>query len=176
MGRSPWSSHVDQFLQVGHILIVPTPLTPSQIPLFSPFLLGFCQRILYTCDMAAKNTLDHNCNSRLEQRQNQYINQWCYRHAIRRKKIENHPYFADLVTLLMFDDWQDHMNQHDLDIWRHCWQWSYHLELPLSGHHRRKLLNIIEGLQYRQQAYQQRKIKRQHIQARIQNRQQLAAV
>lgn len=103
------------------------------------------------------------------------IDRWCRSLGISRLKLEHHPYFEDVVTLLMFDSWQEHMNQRDRDIWQHCWQWSYQKEFPLSGHHRKRLLNIIDGLEYRHQAYQKRELKRQHIQARL-DRRQLAAV
>jgi hypothetical protein len=114
----------------------------------------------------------HEFNSN---RQNWAIDRWCRGLRISRIKLERHPHFEDVVTLLMFDSWQNHMNQSDRDIWRHCWQWSYHRQLPLSGHHKTRLLNIVDGLDYRHQAYEKRKLKRQHIKARL-DRRQLAAV
>lgn len=113
--------------------------------------------------MARKDLIAHNCNTQLEQRQNRAINRWCYRHKISRNKLETHPFFDDLVSLLMFDEWQQYMNSQDRKIWQHCWQWSYHRELPLSGHHRRKLTSIIDHILLRQQA-------QAHIQARIRQR------
>lgn len=108
-------------------------------------------------------------------RQNWAIDRWCSGVKISRTKLEQHPYVRDLATMLMFDAWQQYMNQSDHDIWRHCWQSLYHKEIPLSLHQKRKLLNITDGLEYRQQAYRTRELKRQHIQARI-TRKQLATV
>lgn len=109
------------------------------------------------------------------QRQDWRVEKWLRTLRISRTKLETHPYFEDVVTLLMFDSWQQHMNQSDTAIWTHCWQHCYHRELALSDYQKRKLIGIVNGLEYRYQAYKKRELKRQHIRARIE-RKKLAAV
>lgn len=91
----------------------------------------------------------HEFNSN---RQNWAIDRWCRDLEISRTKLERHPHFEDVVTLLMFDEWQQHMNSQDRSVWTHCWQWSYHRQFPLSGYHKTKLTQIIDHIGYRQQA------------------------
>jgi hypothetical protein len=94
-------------------------------------------------------------------RQNWAIDRWCRELKISRTKLEQHPYFEDVVTLLMFDEWQEHMTFIDRQIWTHCWQHSYHREYPLTQYHKNKLRSIVSHIQLRQTA-------QAHIQARKQ--------
>lgn len=100
---------------------------------------------------------------RFSRRQDWSIDRWCRGLRISRSKLEQHPYFEDMVTLLMFDSWQSFMTSRDKDIWQHCWQWSYHRQLPLSGYHRRKLTSIIDHIELRH-------IRQHHIEKRLQKR------
>lgn len=127
--------------------------------------------------MAAKDYQSHSYHQQQTRKQDWSIDRWCRNLKVSRRKIEQNPHYKDLATLLMFDQHQSWFNQEDERVWTHCWQWVYSKELPLSGYHKRKLIGIIQGIEYRQQAYQQRQIKRQHIQARIaRRRSKLAAV
>lgn len=109
--------------------------------------------------MAIQDYQSYHYHQRLHNRQDCAIDRWCRHLRVSRKKLETHPYFADIVTLLMFDDWQDSMSARDRAIWTHCWQWSYHKELPLSGYHRGKLTSIIDHIKLRQ-------IRQAHIEKR----------
>lgn len=112
-----------------------------------------------------------------ERRQDWSIDRLCRGLRISREKLEQHPHWSDVVTLLLFDPYHTWMNQEDHRVWTHCWQRTYWQELPLSPCHRQRLTHIIDGIEYRKQAYHQRQTKRQHIQARIaERRSQLAAV
>lgn len=108
-------------------------------------------------------------------RQDWAIDRWCRDLKISRKKLEQHPHIEDVATLLMFDHHDSWFNQEDQRIWTHCWQWCYHQERALSQYHKSKLIKIIEGIEFRRQAFGKRQLKRQHIQARIERR-KLAAV
>ncbi|CAB4137144.1 hypothetical protein UFOVP327_3 [uncultured Caudovirales phage] len=85
-----------------------------------------------------------------EQRQNQAIDRHCHRLKISRKKLETHPNITDLVTLMSFDQHQVWMTDKDQQIWRHTWAWVYHKELPLNTYHKRKLISILDSIEYRQ--------------------------
>lgn len=100
-------------------------------------------------------------------RQDWDIDAWCRKLKITRKKLETHPRIQDVALLLDFDSYQTLMNQKDADIWTHCWKWAYAKELALTKHHRRQLITIIDGIEFRQQRLN-------HIKAR-QNK-KLAAV
>ena len=115
--------------------------------------------------------------ARRERRQDWSIDRLCRGLRISRRKLEQHPHWSDVVTLLLFDPYHTWMNQEDHRVWTHCWQRTYWQELPLSPYHRQRLTHIIDGIEYRKQAYNQRQTKRQHIQARIaERRSRLAAV
>lgn len=115
--------------------------------------------------------------ARRERRQDWSIDRWCRGLRISRRKLEQHPHWSDVITLLLFDPYHTWMNQEDHRVWTHCWQRTYWQELPLSPYHRQRLTHIIDGIEYRQQAYNQRQTKRQHIEARIaERRSRLAAV
>jgi hypothetical protein len=100
---------------------------------------------------------------RKEAQQNWDVSCWLRTRGLSRKKIESHPHFDDIVTLLMFDHWQTHMTSKDLAIWTHCWSWSYSKQLPLSQYHKRKLQSIVDHIELRQ-------LRLKHIQARQTNR------
>jgi hypothetical protein len=99
-----------------------------------------------------KDARSHHYHEFHGNRQNWAIDRWCRDKKISRTKLERHPHFEDVVTLLMFDSHQQLFNDKDRAVWTHCWQWSYHQELPLSGYHRKQLTNIINHIGYRQQA------------------------
>ena len=117
-----------------------------------------------------RDTQSHFYHQFNNNRQDWSIDRWCRRLGISRKKLESHPHIQDVATLLMFDQHQSWFNQEDERVWTHCWQRVYHWELPLSDYHKRRLIGIIQGIEYRRQAYQQRQIKRQHIQARLERK------
>ena len=125
--------------------------------------------------MATTDSHSHFYQLTQQRQANTAIDRWCRSLKVSRRRIERNPHFADLATLLMFDQHESWFNQEDKQIWTHCWQWVYSKELPLTLYHKRKLISIIDGIEYRHQAYKQRQRKRQHIQARLQRR-QLAAV
>jgi hypothetical protein len=85
-----------------------------------------------------------------ELKQNHAIERHCCRLKISRKKLETHPNIADLVTLVSFDEHQVWMTEKDQKIWTHSWNWVYHKELPLNEYHKRKLISILDSIQYRQ--------------------------
>lgn len=85
-----------------------------------------------------------------EVKQNSAIDRHCRTLKISRNKLETHPCIADLVTLISFDEHQTWMTEKDQQIWRHTWAWVYHKELPLSTYHKRKLISILDSIQYRQ--------------------------
>lgn len=116
----------------------------------------------------------HYYQHRQQVLQDHRLRQWCRKNGMSLKKIESHPHINDIATLLMFDEHEPWMNQEDTRIYKHCWQWSYEKEMALTNYHKSKLLGIITGIEYRRQAYQQRQLKRQHIQARSDKK--LAAV
>lgn len=87
---------------------------------------------------------------RQEIKQNRAIDQYCRGLKISRKKIESHPLIADVATLLAFDQHGMWMTEKDQQIWRHSWAWVYHKQLPLNTYHKRKLLSIIDSIEYRQ--------------------------
>jgi len=118
---------------------------------------------IYSIDMAISELLSPNSYQYAINRQDWAIDRWCRGFRISRKKLETHPYFEDVATLLMFDEWQTFMTTTDKDIWRHCWQWSYHKELPLSGYHKGKLVGILDHIELRQ-------IRQYHIEKRLQKR------
>jgi len=103
----------------------------------------------------------------ISNRQDWDIDAWCRKLKITRKKLETHPRIQDVALLLDFDSYQTLMNQKDTDIWTHCWKWVYTKELALTKHHRKQLITIIDGIEYRQQRLN-------HIQAR--KNKKLAAV
>lgn len=94
-----------------------------------------------------------------ESKQNHAIDAFCRRHKISRDKLENHPYIADIRTLLIFDQWQSLMTAKDRQIWTHAWQHLYHRERALTEYLQRRLISIVEGIEFRQQRLK-------HIQAR----------
>jgi hypothetical protein len=120
--------------------------------------------------MAQKNSQSSFYHQRRGNLQDWAIDRWCRQLKISRQKLEQHPHIADVATLLMFDEYDNWLNQQDSKIWQNCWQWVYFGEMPLNKHHRRQLLNIINGIEYRKQAFLQRQLKRQHIQARIEKK------
>lgn len=99
-----------------------------------------------------------------ESQQNSAVARHCRRLGITRKKLETHPHFNDLLTLMAFDQHQTWMTEKDQQIWRHTWQWVYRQELALTEYHRRKLRSIVDGIEFKQ-----RRLK--HIQARLDRRQ-----
>lgn len=110
-------------------------------------------------------------------RQNWRISSWARKNGMSLSKIENHPSISDVALLLEFDEHSTWFSQKDTEIWTHCWQWCYKHEHQLTKYHKRKLLSIIDGIEYRRQQYQGRLLKRQKIQARLQRKQnKLAAV
>jgi hypothetical protein len=117
--------------------------------------------------MAHKDPRSHHYHAFQNNRQDWSIDRWCRGLRIQRQRLEQHPYFGDVATLLMFDAWQSDMTSHDKGIWTHCWQWCYHKQLPLSNYHRRKLVSIVDHIELRQTRHN-------HIQQRIQKRQQSA--
>jgi hypothetical protein len=112
--------------------------------------------------------------SHQETRQNWRIGDWAGKNGLSLSKIENHPNIGDVAVLMEFDEHSIWFSPLDTEIWTHCWQWCYKHEHPLSRYHKRRLLSIIEGIEYRRQQYQGRLLKRQKIQARLQKK--LAAV
>lgn len=110
-------------------------------------------------------------------RQDQRASDWAKRNGFSWTKIQSHPFIEEIALLLEFDEHHIWFTQKDADIWTHCWQWCYKHEHQLTNYHRKKLLSIIDGIEYRRQQYQNRQLKRQHIQQRIAKRQnKLAAV
>ena len=85
-----------------------------------------------------------------ERRQDSAIERHCHTLKISRKKLESHPNITDLVTLMLFDQHDQWMTLKDQKIWRHTWNWVYHKELPLNTYHKRKLITILDSIQYRQ--------------------------
>lgn len=125
----------------------------------------------------SKDSQSHFYHQQQTQRQNWRISDWAKKQGLSVNKIENHPAISDVAVLLDFDQHSTWFTQKDTEIWTHCWQWCYKHEHPLTKHHKRKLLSIIEGIEYRRQQYQGRLLKRQRIQARLQRKQnKLAAV
>jgi hypothetical protein len=125
--------------------------------------------------MAHKDPRSHHYHAFQNNRQDWSIDRWCRGLRIQRQRLEQHPYFGDVATLLMFDAWQSWFNQQDKKIWTQCWIWSWQHKLPLKLYHKQQLLNILAGIEHRKQAFESRQRKRQHIQARIERR-KLAAV
>ena len=85
-----------------------------------------------------------------EQQQNRAIDRHCQRLRISRKKLQTHPCITDVATLSAFDQHQHWMTDKDQQIWRHTWAWVYHKELPLNTYHRRKLISILDSIEYQQ--------------------------
>jgi hypothetical protein len=98
-----------------------------------------------------------------ESRQDRAIDAFCRRHKISRSKLEQHPYLEDVHTMLKFDQWQSLMTAKDRQIWTHAWQHLYHRERALTEYLQRKLISIVEGIEFRQQRLK-------HIQARQQRK------
>lgn len=89
-----------------------------------------------------------------EKRQNGRI-AWHYKSlGITVAKIESHPCVADLRTLMDFDAYHVWMTDQDKQIYTHAWQWVYNKELPLTKYIKRKLLSIVENIEYKQQRLQ----------------------
>ena len=65
--------------------------------------------------------------------------------------------------MLIFDRWSSLMTAKDKQIWTHAWQHVYQKEQALTEYLRRKLISIVEGIEFRQ-----RRLK--HIQARQQRK------
>jgi uncharacterized UBP type Zn finger protein len=85
-----------------------------------------------------------------ERKQDAAIERHCRLLKISRKKLESHPNITDLVTLMSFDQHQTWMTEKDQKIWTHTWNWVYHKELPLNAYHQRKLISILDSIEYRQ--------------------------
>lgn len=98
-----------------------------------------------------------------ESRQDRAIDKFCTRHRISRAKLEQHPHIADVYTMLVFDRWSNLMTDKDRQIWTHAWQHIYHRENALTEYLRRKLVSIVEGIEFRQR-------RSKHIQARQQRK------
>jgi hypothetical protein len=98
-----------------------------------------------------------------EVRQNWRISDWARKHGLSLSKIQYHSNIANVALLLEFDEHSSWFSPKDTEIWTHCWQWCYTHEHELSKYHRRKLLSIIDSIEFRQQRLQ-------HIQARQQKK------
>lgn len=94
-----------------------------------------------------------------ESKQNKTIDAWCRHLGLDRRKVENHPNIPDVRTLLDVRGFWPRMNERDQNIWKMVWKQVYEHEYPLSTWHKKKLLTIVDGIEYRDQALA-------HIQAR----------
>jgi len=113
------------------------------------FFFGFFAATLNT-RVSKMAHYDIISTQRFSRQQDWSIDRWCRGLRISRRSVETHPHIRDVATLLMFDQHQTWMSDRDRNIWTHCWQWTYHRQLPLSQYHRRQLTHIIDHIQLRQ--------------------------
>ena len=110
--------------------------------------------------------------ARRERRQDWSIDRWCLGLKISRQKLEHHPHFGDLITLLMYDEYDQWLSEIDRTIWRHCWHWVYHWERPLSEYQRSRLISILTHISLRQATVRhirQRQARKQSRLGRVEN-------
>lgn len=71
------------------------------------------------------------------------------------QRITTHPRPEDIRILLDLKEHHLYMNKKDTQVFNHIWQQIYRYQVPITQYHRKKLQQIIDGIEYRRNRIKQ---------------------